>query len=512
VLRSASTGLAVSLALFCFVGCGDEEGDDLSPFFVEIQGLALVGVTASSLAWGDFDNDGDLDLAVAGRDASLVATTKVYENDGAGGLSEISGLTLGGVWDCSLAWGDADNDGDLELAVSGMSDSGRITTVYKNVGGAVPFNGTELAVGLTGVSSCALAWGDADNDGDLDLAVAGMSDTVRTTRVYENVGGAVPFGGTEIAAALTGVDSCALAWGDCDSDGDIDLAVAGFAGSTQTTIVYENRDGQFDGAWELAASLTGVDGGSVAFGDADNDGDLDLAVAGYFGGGSITTVYENRNGVFNGTWELATGLTGVMFGSLAWGDVDNDGGLDLAVGGGVATTVYANDGSGRLAVFSKGSLMGASSCSLAWGDVDNDGDLDLAIAGDTGSGYIATVYETIGPLPNLPPEQVTDLTAFVAGSDVVLVWAEGSDVETPAGGLSYNLRVVDTGSGLDVFPAMAAADGRRRIPAIGPIRPGPSYAWHLLTLPSGDYEFQVQAIDSGLEGGPWSDPKPFTVP
>ena len=104
------------------------------------------------------------------------------------------------------------------------------------------------------------------------------------------------------------------------------------------------------------------------------------------------------------------------------------------------------------------------------------------------------------------------LSAFTGDRGTVLMWSEGSDAETPSGGLSYNLRVVDTGSGFDVFPAMGAATGWRRVPSIGPVRPGPSYAWHALTLPGGDYEFRVQAIDSSLDGGPWSEPELFTVP
>jgi len=502
--------------MLALVGCWDEEVGDLSPAFTEIPGLSLTGVTACSTAWGDYDNDGDLDLAIAGRDASLVLITKIYENDGMASFSEVSGLALTGVWGCSLAWGDCDNDGDLDLAVAGQSDSDRMTKVYENVGGAIPFDGTEAATGLVGVSDGSLAWGDADNDGDLDLAVAGWTGAVRIMKVYENVGGIAPFNGTEIATSLNGMDSCSLAWGDCDTDGDLDLAVAGWTDSGRITMVYENRNGQLNGAWELATGLTAADGCSIAFGDVDSDGDLDLAVAGYVGSGRVATVYENRNGQYNGAWELATGLTEASMSSLALGDCDNDGDLDLAVAGmtvsGQITKVYENDGAGDFAAFPEASLTGLYSCYLAWGDADSDGDLDLAIAGNTISGYIATIYETSGPLPNLPPDQLTDLTAFVAGGEIVLMWAEGSDAETPAAGLSYNLRVVDTGSGLDVFPAMAAADGRRRIPAIGPIRPGPSYAWHSLSLPSGDYEFQVQAIDSGLEGGPWSDPEPFTVP
>jgi len=457
---------------------------------------------------------------MAGWAGGLSYVTTVYENNGLAGFSEFPSLTMTGVWACSLAWGDMDNDGDLDLAVAGMTIADtRVTTIYRNDGSG---GLTELpSLTLTGVSSCSLAWGDCDNDGDLDLAVAGATLGIApygpVTTVYENNGA----GGFSVfpGLSLDGVSGSSLAWGDCDDDGDLDLAVAGRDSSlVPITKIYEN-DGAGGFSEFAAPSPIGVENGSLAWGDADNDGDLDLAVAGSSGISYVAKIYEN-----NGAGSLAElswlDLAGADLCSLAWGDCDNDGDLDLAVVGfspGSAETaiIYENMGAAGFAALSERNLSGVSTCSLAWGDCDSDGDSDLAVAGyfwDGSENRVTKIYMNSGPSPNAPPEQVADLTAFVAGGEVVFMWAEGSDVETPAGGLSYNLRVVDTGSGLDVFPAMAAADGWRRIPAIGPIRPGPSYAWHSLTLPSGDYEFQVQAIDSGLEGGPWSDPEPFTVP
>jgi hypothetical protein len=384
-------------------------------------------------------------------------------------FTEIQGLGLTETYFCSLAWGDCDDDGDLDLAVAGYTDSDCITKVYENVGGAVPFDGTEVATGLTGVGACSLAWGDADNDGDLDLAVAGLSGSGRTTKVYKNDGAG---GFTEITnPSLTGVADCSLAWGDCDSDGDLDLAVAGCtAGSDFLTTVYEN-DGAGGFTEFRGLGLTGVWNCSLAWGDAEGDGDLDLAVAGYTGGTAcVTKVYRNVGGAvpFDGT-EIATGLTGV-----GW-------------------------------------------CSLAWGDSDNDGDLDLAVAvageNSVGTDRITTVYENHGSLPNVPPDAPTGLEAFPAGADTILAWEESFDPQTPVEGLSYNVEVWRTPGGLGIAPGMAAEDGWRRVPAMGMVRPTASYpAWVISDLPTGAYVFRVQAIDSGLEGGPWSEPCLFAVP
>jgi hypothetical protein len=503
--------VVAGVALVVLAGCGDDEGNKSGPTFTEFPGLGVPELYGGSLAWGDVDNDGDLDLAAAGVTGSAVIT-KVYENDGAGGFSEFPGLNLTGVYYCSLAWGDADNDGDLDLAVAGrlMNSAGYITKVYENdgAGGFSEFPGPSMI----GVDWCSLAWGDADNDGDLDLAVAGLAVSAGITKVYENDGAGAfsEFPGP----SLTGVFYCSLAWGDADSDGDLDLAVAGRMGSDGITKVYEN-DGAGGFSEFPGPSLTGVYYCSLAWGDSDNDGDLDLAVGGWSATGASMKIYENDGA---GDFAEIPGLSlpGMSGCSLVWGDADNDGDLDLAAAGSYTTNIYENDGAGGFSEFPGLALTGVYGTSLVWGDVDNDGDLDLAVAGATTSPspyeQITKVYENNGVPSNMPPDQVTGLSAFPGVGEAAFVWSESFDAETPDGGLSYNLRVVDTGSGLDVFPAMGATDGRRRLPAIGPIRPGPSYAWHALTLPSGDYEFRVQAIDSALEGGPWSEPCVFTVP
>jgi hypothetical protein len=149
--------------------------------FTDIN-AGLPGVQSCSVAWGDYDNDGDLDIALAGQ-SSTTPIARIYRNNGAGSFTDINaGLT--GVTLCSLAWGDYDNDGDLDLAVAGSTINDYISRIYRNNG-----NGTfcDISAGLTGVACCSLAWGDYDNDGDLDLAISG-ADTGGNpiTKIYRN--------------------------------------------------------------------------------------------------------------------------------------------------------------------------------------------------------------------------------------------------------------------------------------------------------------------------------------
>jgi hypothetical protein len=214
--------------------------------------------------------------------------------------------------------------------------------------------------------------------------------------------------------------------------------------------------------------------------------------------------------------DIGAGLTDVSSCSLAWGDYDNDGDLDLALAGNDGSTliskIYRNDG-GTFTDISAG-LTGVQSCSLAWGDYDNDGDLDLAIAGSGGG---SKVYRKVGGVLNTPPSAPAGLGVTYTGAgpyDVTFSWASTTDAETPSAGLSYNLRVGTTAGGNEVFSGMAeVTTGWRCIPARGFIQSGPtSNQWTLKGLPAGTYYWSVQAIDAAFMGGAWAVEQAATVP
>ena len=163
----------------------------------------IIGVYKSAMAWGDYDDDGDQDLAISGYDGTN-RIARIYRNDSGAFID--SGLTITPVVDGSLAWGDYDDDGDLDLALAGLSDSGRECSIYSNAGNTVF---TDLQAGLVGVSDASLAWGDFDGDGDLDLAAAGNIATGGVAIVYRNLGNS-QF--ADIGAGLVGVRNASLVW------------------------------------------------------------------------------------------------------------------------------------------------------------------------------------------------------------------------------------------------------------------------------------------------------------
>jgi hypothetical protein len=98
----------------------------------------------------------------------------------------------------------------------------------------------DVGAGLTGVVLGSVAWGDYDSDSDLDILLTGSGATGAVSKVYRNDG---DLGFTDISAALMTLDYSSVAWGDYDNDGDLDILHTGYTGSTQVSKVYRNDGG-----------------------------------------------------------------------------------------------------------------------------------------------------------------------------------------------------------------------------------------------------------------------------
>ncbi len=452
--------------------------------------LGLTGVSRACGAWGDYDGDGDLDIFLAGTSTGG-RIARVYRNT-AGVFAATTGFpATDGVEAASCAWGDFDRDGDLDLAVCGLvTTSTRATRIYRNTNGSF----TDIAAGLTGVSDGALAWGDLDNDGDLDLAVCGSIGLTASTIVYRNDGGVF----VDIAAGLTGVRSASLAWGDYDGDGDQDLLVAGdVSGTGEVTNLYNNSNGTFT---LVNTGLPGAIVCTVAWCDFDNDGDLDLTIAGLLGSPltRATRIYRNTAGSFT---DLGVTLQGVDFAGLAWGDFDTDGLPDLALCGNSGSfgigVMYHNNGNGTFTDISAG-LPGIMNGVLAWGDYDLDGRLDLLAAGFLMGQNVSRVYRNTDATPNAPPSAPTGLAVTADANWVTFSWNAATDIG--AAGLTYNLWA--SGHAAAPFVLAAHSDpptGFRQIAAFG--NTGSRRTHAIRRSAFGDSVYcRVQAVDQALLG------------
>ena len=191
--------------------------------FSEQTSISIPGVLYSSVDWGDFDNDGYVDLIMNGN-FNGPWLTKIYRNNGNGNFTELLNTGLVDVTSGSCEWGDYNNDKYLDILVCGMS-SGWVymAKVYKNNG-----DGTftlEPGISLPGIGYGKGSWGDYNNDGFLDILLTGSSNGGKIAKLYKNNG----TGGfsEDQNISLPGVNSGCGKWGDYDNDGDLDILLTG---------------------------------------------------------------------------------------------------------------------------------------------------------------------------------------------------------------------------------------------------------------------------------------------
>ncbi len=321
-------------------------------------------------AWGDYDNDGDLDIYLANADGP----DRLFSNEGPAGFVDATAAPLGHPGaSAGVAWGDCDNDGDLDLYVA---DSAGPNRLYMNDGGtfvdatAAPVTEPEFASGV--------AWGDYDADGGLDLYVVGHGEN----RLFRNTGGgsfedvtSPPLGGGDAGEGA--------AWGDYDDDGDLDLYVAN---DTASNRLFANEgNGSFSDVTEPPVDDANASTGA-AWGDCDNDGDLDLYVT---NADAPNRLFLNAGGSFSDAAAGALAHPGDSRGAT-WGDFDNDGDLDLyVVNAGEPNLLFTNLGQGSFVLDAhRGARDPGDARSVAWGDHDDDGDLDLYVANAAGENNV----------------------------------------------------------------------------------------------------------------------------
>lgn len=284
---------------------------------------------ASAGVWGDYDNDGYLDLYVTNDGTP----NRLYHNHGNGTFTDVavaSGTALV-AQGRGAAWGDYDHDGRLDLYVVNVGPN----VLYHNEGGGIFTNATTGPLGDAGSGQTAV-WGDYDGDGDLDLYIANWSG--QPNKLLRNDGGS--FTDVSIASGTAGASSSTGAtWVDYDNDGDLDLYVV----NEDTNRLYRN-DGVFPFVDVSAATHTNVPGTGrgASWGDFDNDGDLDLYVSDFAGPDHL--LRQEACGVFADVTAMnglasTTGNRGT-----AWADIDNDGDLDLYVARSGANRLYLNNG------------------------------------------------------------------------------------------------------------------------------------------------------------------------
>ncbi|MFC2086509.1 FG-GAP-like repeat-containing protein [Bacteroidota bacterium] len=268
---------------------------------------------------------------------------RLYSNNGDGSFTKITtGVVVNDGYGTIGTWGDYDNDGDLDLFVAGNP------ALYQNNGDGTFINVTSGDLYNSGISSGGCNWVDYDNDGDLDLFVAN-GENIITNILYRNDGelGFVQITSGDIVNDLA--FSAGGSWGDYNNDGFLDLFVANGFDSDQSNFLYRNNG---DGTFVKITSGDIVNDGGCSYGsswgDMDNDGDLDLFVTNNCDDNGQNNFLYSNNGDATFTKITTGGIVNDNNFSLgcAWADYDNDGNLDLfvAVDNGTNNLLYRNDG------------------------------------------------------------------------------------------------------------------------------------------------------------------------
>ncbi len=499
------------------------------PFtFSSIRPVFLNELEYGEVVLADLDRDGDFDLLATGnsentppfvpRTYAALSGEPYFFSAGGEGLV-FSERALGqGLWQSSLAITDFDRDGTMDIVVSGRIHNGANFETRPLEGAAYLHRGgasasfTTVPSGFMGVYGGKVSAADIDGDGDEDLLIAGLHrpDEVVAT-LYFNMNGRYESKTFPFEALAMGD----IEWADLDRDGDLDLAFSGVTGTGkfQTKLYRNDGNGTLT---EHASNLPGLAYSAMDWGDYDGDGDLDLALSGGLYHGTrylepVVQIWRNDSGRLNHSgMELAS----VMHGDIAWGDYDSDGALDLAVAGrtdlgsGRSGFVYRNE-NGNLVP--RISVPGLAASSTVWGDYDGDNDLDMITAGSSlNTNPLLRMYRNDSPVVNMPPSAPTGLGAGESNGVVTLTWQSGTDRETPAASLSYNLRI-GTASGQDnvMVSYSDPSTGRRLLPDRG--NAGLHASWKLRNLPAGNYFWSVQAIDQSLVASSWSEEASFSV-
>jgi hypothetical protein len=322
------------------------------------------------IAEGDLNGDGIPDLVVAGGEETdpLIFA---FLGTSSGKLQAPGNFNTGVTAAEAVAAGDFNGDGNVDLAVTGSKSNNVSILLGNGKGGFTPGGLFATGPGPIGVVSA-----DFNGDGKLDLAV--VNNGLDNVSILLGNGDGTFGTATDFGA---GQSPIYLVTGDFNGDGKLDLAVTNDVGNN-VSILLGKGDGTFGSPTNFA---TGKQPEFLAVGDLNGDGKLDLAIANVdegFGDGSVSVLFGNGDGTFQPAVTLATNALEAA--GIAIGDFNGDSKPDIVVAnfGNVSVTVFLGNGAGSFQTGITSPVDNAFATepfSLATGDFNGDGKLDVAV-------------------------------------------------------------------------------------------------------------------------------------
>jgi len=467
-------------------------------------------------------------------------STSVHKNIGNGKFSSINS-NFTGLINSSCDWGDINNDGFLDIVVSGYSEikKSKLTKIYVNDQNE---NFFEFQVTLPSVDSGFVKFVDLNNDGKVEIIVSGSDLNNNPLSAIYSINHKNEI--QEYSYQIDSLKYSSASFGDYNNDGFNDLIVTGNNDISRKTIIFKNEEGNL---FDINAAIKNVDNGHAEWGDFNNDGLLDIALQGlqkdveyiyngpylrniYTDGSNITWFYKNEN---NNSFVEKLQLPAYLrysYGRISCGDYDNDGNIDLAISGvpGFKILIIGAGGGGidkfplpgnprilrNFGDFAFGSIIAKIPSFLSntnnlestspsfyskdinFGDFNNDGNLD--IYRDGVGDYNTSLYINNLHTKNIPPTIPKSLNGILNCNSANISWAISTDDHTPPQCITYEIYVGTAPGKCDVFSKANKYNIRRNKFKLNNLKPG-TYYW------------SVKAVDQAQSASAWAPEQSFTI-
>lgn len=488
--------------------------------FAQTQGGAAI--------YGDYNNDGAMDMFFCTGNALFL-----YTNDGTGKYEVTEPDFCEKLFGCDAVWMDYNNDGNLDLIITGSMDessTGAAAYVIKNNGAPDYTFEEDMENFLEGCwpedkenTLLTIAQLDFDHDGWMDILVNGQAsgnweegyDGGRMVALYRNNKGIFELvHGHDTFHQMNG----SSVWvGDANNDGYMDILISGYydnalgegVGGGISEMYINDKQGGF--TLTPVPGLLGHQQGVTAFIDFNNDGNQDI----FEGGRDVNNgwaAYANvLLGKGDGTFEMVelTNLAGGAAAAFTYGDLNNDGNVDIAYNGWPTQAVAYGNGDGTFTEVAMADdavldLARARGGYLNFVDFDGDNTLDFYNYGyrDGGDGSILFSswpnYQVLnkgaeGMAANEAPSKPKNVAVDKTANGYKLTWEAAEDDHTVAAAMRYNVYMSD-GETTSMIVLADKATGKLRVAggSLPTLITGTSYEF---VVPEGEYEFAVQAID-----------------
>lgn len=503
--------------------------------FEKISGTNFPGLTKGNLAWGDYDNDGNLDVFITGsaKTTSTANRSELWRNNGDNTFTKVETAVFQTMSNSSASWIDYDNDGFLDIFLTGSTASNRAgasSRLYKNNGDGTFTEHTQPVVTTAAdkrfpgiwnnATKPAAEWADFNNDGFIDVVLSGgtQASTTPIAKLYKNNGNGTF---TEIATpvlspteanpnntvALPTPANSTIIWIDYDGDGYKDLVIEGKSGGSGSIIkLYKNNGNET--FTEVATPFFNVDDSGITWGDYNNDGYPDVVVAGKISGVEYTDLYKN-NGDGTFTKLSNTGLTGVSQSSVVLIDFDADGLQDIVLGGYIGNSTslmtvqyFKNNGDDTFEAL-PAPFMNVKTLSIAYADINKDGKPDLLIGGHNNTEGTTNLYLNITSGSAIMPSQPQNLAAILNNENKLqLSWVAPVTI---SGTAKYNVRLGTSSGANDLI------SGLNNQGFIFANNQQPSHIVNITIDPAKTYYYSVQAVDAAGNKSDWSPEYVFTA-